>query len=311
MSWERDPLWAKAQLYFERAFEQSREDPLFGLWCSLALELLARAALASVSPTLLAEPDPNQKQLLHALNRGSGPRRSIGTIQVFTLCKTLFDEFSQHDFTAAIALVNRRNDELHSGNSAFDEYPSKYWLAGFYRICRSLTSAMGESLESLFGREEARVAKQILDETQTEVKQRVESAIAAHRKVFEARPEADKRAAVESAKEEGDRLAHERHHRVTCPACGSIATVQGEAFGSERVIHEDDSIIIEQPVWPRTFACPACGLKLQGYAELEVANLGGNYTRTTLISPEDYYGLIHPDHIYEYLAENADEYDNE
>src|SRR5713226_5553634 len=92
MSWERDPLWAKARLYFERAFEVPRDDPRFGLWCSLALELLARAALASVSPTLLAEPDREHKFLLHALNRGSQktPRRSIGTAQVFDLCKTLF-----------------------------------------------------------------------------------------------------------------------------------------------------------------------------------------------------------------------------
>ena len=71
MSWERDPLWAKARLYFERAFAESREDPRFGLWCSLALELLARAAVASVSPTLLAEPDNEHRFLLHALNRGS------------------------------------------------------------------------------------------------------------------------------------------------------------------------------------------------------------------------------------------------
>jgi hypothetical protein len=57
MSWERDPLWAKTKLFFERAFNEPREDPIFGLWCSLGLELLGRAALSSISPTLLAEPD--------------------------------------------------------------------------------------------------------------------------------------------------------------------------------------------------------------------------------------------------------------
>ena len=35
MSWERDPLWAKAKLFFERAFEESPEDSLFGLWASM------------------------------------------------------------------------------------------------------------------------------------------------------------------------------------------------------------------------------------------------------------------------------------
>src|SRR5580692_11097907 len=81
VSWERDPLWAKSRLYFERAFAESREDPRFGLWCSLGLELLARAALASISPTLLAESDREHKFQLHALNRGSEtvPRRSIGS----------------------------------------------------------------------------------------------------------------------------------------------------------------------------------------------------------------------------------------
>ena len=175
MSWERDPLWAKARLYFERAFEESRDDPRFGLWCSLGLELLARSALASVSPTLLAEADRDHKFLLHALNRGSEkePRRSIGTVQVFNLCRTLFAQFTEADRIAALALVNRRNDELHTGSSAFDEYRPKHWLVGFYRVSRSLTEAMGESLESLFGEDEAKAARQILEDTQTDLKQRV------------------------------------------------------------------------------------------------------------------------------------------
>lgn len=205
MTWERDPLWAKARFYFEQAFHEPRDDPRFGLWCSLALELLARAALASVSPTLLAEPDRDHRNLLHALNRGSAsaPRRSIRASQVFALCHELFDQFSEADLTVAKALVNRRNDELHSGNSAFHEYPSKYWLTGFYRACYSLADAMGESLEGLFGRDEAQAASRILDETKSEVRKLVEDAIAAHRKAFERKSEPDRRAAAEAAEQKG------------------------------------------------------------------------------------------------------------
>lgn len=83
MIWERDPLWAKAKLFLERAFEQPADDPQYGLWCSLGLELLARAAVASVSPTLLAEPEQNHQYLLHAL--GVGPKMgspvSIGAVE--------------------------------------------------------------------------------------------------------------------------------------------------------------------------------------------------------------------------------------
>lgn len=233
---------------------------------------------------------------------------------MFNLCKTLFDGFSEADLKAAIAMINRRNDELHTGASAFEEYSPKYWLVGFYHVCQSLTTAMGESLETLFGEDEAKVAQEILNETQIEVKQRVHSTIAAHRKVFEDRPELERLEAAEKAKEDGMKLAHERHHRVTCPACVCVATVQGEPFGLEHVIHDEDVIKVQQPVSPRTFACSACGLKLQGYAELDVAQLGGHYTRTTEFSPEDYYGLIDPENINieDYLDQlDIQEYDNE
>src|ERR1017187_2516028 len=105
MIWERDPLVAKSKLFFERAFEEPAESPLFGLWCSLGLELLARAAVASISPTLLAEPDRDHRHLLHALNRGndkSAPQ-SINTNQVFTLCQMLFQQFTKDDFTSSMA----------------------------------------------------------------------------------------------------------------------------------------------------------------------------------------------------------------
>src|SRR6516164_1122913 len=75
----------------------------------LGLELLGRAALASVSPTLLAEPDKEHRYLLQALGRAvqNTTRRSIGAAQVFNLCRTLFDGFTEEDRAAALALINR------------------------------------------------------------------------------------------------------------------------------------------------------------------------------------------------------------
>lgn len=145
MSWERDPLFAKSRLFFDRAFEIPQEDPRFGLWCAFGLELLARAALSSVSPTLLAEPADDHKHLLHSLGRGVGHSsgKSIGSSKVFSLCKTLFDNFREEERLICIALLNRRNDELHTGGAPFDEYPTSDWLDGFYRACNSLASALG------------------------------------------------------------------------------------------------------------------------------------------------------------------------
>ncbi len=297
MTWERDPLWAKSKLFLERAFAESSDDSLFGLWCSLGLELLARAALASVSPTLLAEPDREHRFLLHALNRGSKEviRHSIKTAQVFHLSNVIYEGFSKDDLTSAMALVNRRNEELHTGAAAFSEYPSKVWLPGFYQACQILTKAIGESLESLLGAEQATIAAEVLSNTEKDVKKRVLDLISKMAKTFDAKsPEERARVAQDASTEVAD-LVHRRHHKVPCPACKSDATLQGQTFGPEQLSAEDNMIVVRQSVLPRSFWCSACGLKLQGYAELHVANLGGQYTRTTRYSPEEYYGLVDPE----------------
>ena len=317
MSWERDPLWAKARLFFHHAFNTPREDPAFGLWCSLGLELLARAALASVSPTLLAKPEDEQKNLLHVVHSQSEltSPKSISAIIVFKLCKRIFPVFSKEDHNVASALLNRRNAELHSAEAAFEEYQPNKWIVQFYSACNSLTTVLKETLVDLFGEEEATLAKKMLTEDRKEVKSKVLSAIAAHKKVFEAKQPNEQEAARAEAKNLGLELSTQRHHRVTCPACGCIATVQGRPFGKENVTHEDDGgIVVRQAVSPTNFSCSACGLKLATYAELETASLGAHYTRKTTYSAEEYYGLIDPDNLDSYLASHADdflEYDNE
>jgi hypothetical protein len=323
MSWERDPLWAKARLFFEHALSHDRDDARFGLWCAFGLELLARAAVSSISPTLLAESDREHRNLLHVLGRGNpkvGPQ-SIGSTQVFRLCETLFPTFTSEHGTSAIALVNRRNVELHTGQNAFDEYTTQHWVSGFYACCKVLAEAMGESLKTLLGEGEAAEADTVLAVAANEVRQRVCDRIARYKAVFADRPEAERTAALESAEAEADRLAHARHHRVKCPACSATATLQGDSLGSAKIEHEDAEIVVKQAIAPRKFGCATCGLKLDGYAELATASLGDQYTRTTRYSPEEYYELISPDDLTEveriaietlgmYHAEDRD-YDNE
>jgi hypothetical protein len=317
MSWDRDPLWAKARLFFQNAFNTRRDDPQFGLLCSFGLELLARSAVASVSPVLLALPDNEHKNLLHVVHKESQLPfpQSISVTLVFKLCKRMFADFSEDDNTIALALLNRRNAELHSGAAAFEEYKSSQWLAGFYHACRSLTAVLKVSLTDLFGEQEAKLAEEMLAENRDNIKREVLSAIAAHKRVFDAKQPAEQEAAKLEAEELGQTLSTQRHHRVKCPACGCTATVQGRLFGKEHVTHEENGdIIVRQAVIPTDFSCIACGLKLLSYAQLETAGLGDHYTRKTTYSPEEYYGLINPDDIDEYLEERAGdlrEYDNE
>jgi transcription elongation factor Elf1 len=176
---------------------------------------------------------------------------------------------------------------------------------------------MNESLESLFGDDEARVAEATIVANESSIIHRVKSIVLAHSQVFSGKPEEARRKASELAEIQSAELAHQRHHRIACPACESSATVQGTVFGPEITKHEPEGIKVRQAVYPTSFFCQACGLRLSGYAELSAAGLGGHYTRTTTYSPEEYYGLIDPDNfdptpfIEDYLRDIHDEYDNE
>ena len=145
-------------------------------------------------------------------------------------------------------------------------------------------------------------------ENKKEVLRRVSKLIAAHRKDFEDKSNQEREKLKIQAEERGNELSVKRHHRVICPACQCAATVQGTAFGKESVSNEEDVIIVRQAVAPTNFECPACGLRLAGYAELEAASVGGHYTRRTTYTPAEYYGLFDQDDLDEYVKSGIDEF---
>lgn len=79
MPWNYENLWQKAKTYFERGFNENRNSELFRLWFSLGLELLARATLANIHSSLLADPQQGDN-ILHACGYPSGKKNTkIGT----------------------------------------------------------------------------------------------------------------------------------------------------------------------------------------------------------------------------------------
>lgn len=297
MSWDREPLFTKAKLYFEKAFDEDKEESYFGLWCAMGLELLARSAVSHISPTLLAEPDREHQNLLHALGLGSVkfPRKSIATINVLALCQTLIADFTEANFKIASAMINRRNEEVHTGAAAFEEYPTQQWIAGFYKCCQILCEFEGESLNSLFGDDIEKEAVLILTEVEDSVIGKTKTLIAAHNKVFEGKESVKKEELKQNAKKNADVLSYRGHHRVECPSCKCTATIVGEPYGKQNVENKEDEIIVRQSILPTRFNCTACELKLIGFSSLKAAGIGNHYTRRNKYSPEEYYDMINPD----------------
>jgi hypothetical protein len=296
MSWDRDSLWTKSKLYFERAFEVDKTDDIFGLWCAMGLELLSRSTVASFNSVLLAEPDKEQRHILSALGLGSSSAqpKSIATSQVLRLCKDLIPQFTEKELTIASAMSGRRNEELHSGAAAFVEFKHQQWVGGFYKCCKILAEAQGESLTSLLGEDEAQTAEKIIDEVNVEVTSKVKNTIAAFARVFGAKSPEEQSNLRQESETQGGVLSHQKHHLVECPACKCVATVQGDTYGREQINNTEDEIVVKQSVIPTKFSCKSCGLKLNGYGELMAASVADHFTHRVHHTPEEFYELVDP-----------------
>lgn len=315
MSWDHVNLWNKAKYYAEKLEHTPLDDPEFGLRCSFILEILVRSALSKISPTLLANTEKDQGSILYALGRGSEKnKKSIDISTALDLCTRLYPEFTKDMFIWSIALINQRNEELHSGTMAFVQYSPDHWLVHFYICCKTLCECNGLKLTDLIGDNHAQRAEKLIDGNRNDVKHKITSRVAQHKSVFERKLESERIEIHKNCKIQADKLAHKGYHRVQCPACSGIGLVQGDEYGKEIVKHEDDNIIVKIPMLPNKFECRCCELKMDGYIELECCGLGKPYNRTTEYSACEYFGLIHPDdlseHVKEYIS-NMREYDNE
>lgn len=295
-------LYSKAQLYIQQMGNFTNQDSLHALWSSLALELLARAALANVSPALLAETEKQWATLYFAL--GFSPTepkftpKSIAVSEVFKRLTAILPDFAQEHEIFGIQHTGRRNAELHSGELAFEGIKSSAWQPKYYAVSELLLKSMGKELTDLFGEDEAKAAQQLIAAAADETAKAVKGDLAAHQKVWngkssEERSILSKKAEVWATKQDG--------HRVSCPACKSEALVFGEPVSPPVKKIEDDEIIETQVYLPNKFECIACELKISGLSRLNNAELGDTYKKTSqyyiadLYAPDDEYYDYEPD----------------
>lgn len=300
MSWTHDALWSKAKIYADRAFNEDRETCLFPFWASLAIEFLARAALARRHPALLADLSDG-KNLLYAFgwsNAKFQPKAARMSV-VLDRCTSLFPDFLEEYSKFCLAFANRRNEELHTGGLPFEKYETRLWLPDFFAACVPLLAAQGRSMADFVGPEEAAAADEMMKARRNEILGKVKSIVAAHQKVFSQKPAAERTAlATEShAKAEVNRSLG--GHMVDCPACSSKTSIFGEVISAAEPRLEDHQIVVRESVLPNELKCAACGLHLSGHAQLHAAGLGGQFTRKTTWDPLEYYGG------------EGEEYDNE
>jgi hypothetical protein len=289
-SWDPEALYLKAERYVQHMSVLDSDDWEYALWSSLSLEFLARAALANVSPALLAETDKSWSSLYHAL--GFTPTeekfapKSIAISEVFKRLTAILPDFNREHESFGILHTGRRNAELHSGEPAFDGVKGSIWEPRFYQTCEILVTSMGMTLKDFVGKDEAEVAKKLMAAAADDSAKAVKGEVEAHRKVWLAKGEEERatlgsQAAVWATRQAG--------HRVNCPACASPALVVGEPVSPPTQRLSDGQITETQEYLPNQFQCIACGLKIAGLSRLTVVGLGDRYKKSQVYDAAEYY----------------------
>lgn len=285
-----EALYLKAARYFQHTSDPGIDDWEYALWSSLSLELLARAALANVSPALLAETDKGWSSLYHALGFTPTEERfapkSIAISDVFKRLFGILPTFTKEHESFGIQHTGRRNSELHSGDAAFDGVNRSAWQPRFYETCEILLASMGMTLEDFVGVEEAKVARKLIAAAADDSAKAVKGDVEAHRKVWLAKDEKERakqssQAAVVVTRFDG--------HRVQCPACGSPALVFGEPVSAPVQRLKDGQITETQEYLPSKFGCVACRLRISGLSRLAAIGLSDRYRKTQVYDAAEYY----------------------
>jgi hypothetical protein len=291
-TWSKHALLAKAQRYAEEMLNHDHDDWRFGFWSSLTLELLARAALSNVSPVLLAE-RKDQKDwhnLYFALGHAPKAKKfvpnSIGISEVFARISDILTDFDTRLSGFATLHMQRRNEEVHSGSTPFENIGNSDWLSLFYEALEILLGSMGEKLELLVGKNEARIARKIIAAAKDKSAKAVGKSIHAHKKSWDLLSPAERTKLVNQAALWASRQSG---HRVKCPACNSDSLVAGLPVAPPNQKLKDDLIVVTQPFLPSKFECVACGLKIVGLPHLHACGLANVFTSTSVFDPTEFY----------------------
>lgn len=281
MYWDQDGLWQKAKAYFATSCEAPRDSPTFALFHSLALEFLARSALASVHPTLLADPRGDDSILYAAGYTKAKSPTSIPVKTAFTRCEALIPGFSSDDAKLCmLLLLDHRNRELHTSEPAFEALDVGSWLARSYRACSVLSAFQGKTLEDLLGKQEGDAAEEMIAAAAADVMTVTMEAIAERRAAFEALSAIEKESKVSKGRII-PQLAMPGFWKVReCPGCSNEGRLAGKPISyAPPSFDEENSIAIRDvAVLPQEFSCGICGLKLSGHSALHVSGLGGQFS---------------------------------
>jgi hypothetical protein len=285
--YDHEALWLKAKLFLNRAMEEDDDRPFDeqALWASLALELLAKAALARVSPLLVAEPTEDGTNLLIASGLVEGRARftSVRARTLYSRCQKAFKPFSESD---ASMITSARNEYLHGSAAGFTSMPPAAWWPKYWTLAVTLVNAMERDLADLVGYDRSHTVERHLDQNKKNIEHRVEMLISRAKQRLSQHQAGTLPAKVAAEWAPGQDFSAGLRYRENhpCPAClSSAGTLEGDdALDVEphQIQLADDyfETIVYVTAPSEHFSCRSCGLVLDGYQLIEQAGLPSTFS---------------------------------
>ena len=295
--WDADAFWLKSRLFINRAMDSDRQFEEQAFWASAALELLGKAALVRISPTLIANPNDDGISILVASGavEYTGSFSSVQAKAIWSRCAHAFRTFNESE---AKKIADGRNEYIHSTGVGFDAIPQAQWWPRYWALAFILLEHLNETITSFVGaartkQVEAHLAanKQYLERRLATLIGRANSLLSRHRSgALSARLEAEWAQFTTS---------YRRHNEPReCPACGSEGEVGGDEVVDSHIDYLtspssdpwgqfEDPRIITLDIAPDYFSCPTCHLVLDEPELIEQAGIDELFQAEG--DPEDFY----------------------
>lgn len=286
--YDHEALWSKAKVFLNRAMDPGpgRSFDEQALWASAALELLGKAALARVSPLLIAEPTEEGANILIAtgLIEGTAQFTSVSASTVFKRCQRAFRPFSASD---ALKFASARNEYLHGSGVGFMTVPPQAWWPRYWALAVILVMAQDREIEDLVGPDRVRAVEAHLAQNARNVEHRTEALIARARQRLAQYRAGTLPARIQAEWRSSSDLTSGRTYYAAqeCPACGEDGTLEGDDGSDVQSFEynydrEDGSPVgatAQINVPAEYFSCPTCHLVLDTYELIGQADLPDSF----------------------------------
>ena len=294
--WDSESLWLKAKMFVNRAMDEGREFEEQAFWAAAALELLGKAALARISPVLIANPDDDGKSILIATGaiEFSDAFSSVQAKAIWSRCARAFRTFDEIE---AKKVASGRNEYIHSTGLGFDKIPQALWWPRFWAQAFILIHHLDETITNFVGVERADEVDEHLATNKKYVERRLATLLERAVTLLSRH-----RAGSLTTKQDAEwvRFGHRYYKYSTaqfCPACKAEGRVGGDEvtevkieypsyYNSDPEDQFDDPRSITLDVALAEFWCPTCHLVLNEPALF--AEVGFDETFEVEGDPDDY-----------------------